>query len=123
MPQVEPFDLAVISNTLLEFETTLEFTKRLANVIQKDGSVLVFLPDVLEDVVRDYVNGSRLALTEFIKGVRKVEKKDKFTLVETNFYAHRLINLASTFLQAGFNLAQVEISMTKPKYYSLEFGR
>jgi len=121
MSQDDRFDLIVISNTLLEFETNLDFTKILANFTQKDGAVIVFLPDVLEDVVNDYVNGSRLALVEFMEGVRKVEKKDKFTLVETNFYAHRLINLASTFLKAGFRLIQVEISSTKPKYYLLRF--
>lgn len=115
-------DLMVISNTLLEFTPNDEFFKSLKRHLQSNANVIVFLPDILEDVVQEYVAGNRLALQEFIKGVRAVEKIDKFTLVKTEFFAHRLINLAKLFLDHGFYLQGVEISETKPRYFMLTFG-
>lgn len=116
-------DLIVISNTLLEFEPDSIFFNSLHSCLEENGGVLVFLPDILEDVVDEYVGGNRFALVDFIKGVRQVEKKDKFTLVKTNFYAHRLINLAGLFLNTGLHLSEVCISDTSPRYYFLKFGR
>lgn len=116
-------DLMIIANTLLEFEPDRIFLGALTKHLTNVSNVVVFLPDVLEDVVQEYVAGNRLALHEFINGIREVEKIDKFTLVKTNFYAHRLINLAKQFLDAGFSLRNVDISTTKPRYFMMIFGK
>ncbi len=116
----DDIDLMIISNTLLEFNPSEKFVAAINGHVAKHGAVLIFLPDTLEDVVQDYIAGNRLSLSRFIRGFTVVEKTDKFTLVKTNFFAHRLVHLAKLFLDCGFTMSGVSISSTKPKYYMLE---
>lgn len=116
-------DMLIISNTLLEFKPDVLFYSSLNKVLSKNAKVIIYLPDILKDVVDEYVGGKRLALEQFIDGIREVEKLDKFTLVKTNFYAHRLIILVGNFLTAGFHLTDIEISQTDPVYFSLILSR
>ena len=114
-------DLMVISNTLLEFEPDDEFFRCVVRHMSKGATLLVFLPDILADVMDNYVAGNRLALSNFRSGVHSITKRDKFTLSETNFYAHRLIILAQSFTKFGLSLKNVRISQTSPEYFELEF--
>lgn len=112
-------DAMIISNTLLEFEVSRRFIQIAKSFLKQSGKVIIFLPDTLEDVVQDYVAGNRLSLIKFIAGVTEVKKIDKFTLVKTDFFAHRFISLTKMFLDCGFTLLRISISSTKPKYYML----
>lgn len=109
-----PLDAVVISNTLMEFRVELSFALRVHSALRPGGSLLIFLPDVLEDVIQSEAAGNENALVDFLRGCYCGKKTDKFTSAPYNFYAQREIELIGKFVCAGFSLVDLKISTTKP---------
>ena len=99
------------------------FVKKVSNLVKSDGAIMIFVPDVLEDVVRRYVEGDRKALEGFVTGHYFIEKVDKFTLMNTNFHAHRLPFIISRLTAENFCLSDLVFSSTKPRYIQMVFER
>lgn len=116
----EPLDAVIMSNTLLEFQLTQDFAKKVRSVLKPQGLLLIFVPDVLEDVIDAHLGGDVLALKNFTNGVHKLIKQDKFTAQPYNFYAHRNITIIESFLRIGFVLNGLAVSTTKPKYVMMK---
>lgn len=112
-------EATVMSNTLLEFELTDSFCLAMRDSMHAGGKLLLFAPDVLEDVVQSYVGGNRTALIEYIEGCHSGTKTDKFNMEECNFIANRELVVLEKFLRAGFVAKEIILSDTLPKYIFL----
>ncbi|WP_290496348.1 hypothetical protein [Hyphomonas sp. UBA4494] len=121
LPQA--LDALVVSNTLLEFELQEAFVASCWKSLRNGGRLLIFLPDVLEDVVGAYIRGDHDALKNFSEGCHQLTKKDKFTEKDYNFFAQRNVTILAKFLDLGFVLRKLKLSKTTPKYVMMLLER
>jgi SAM-dependent methyltransferase len=107
LPPSEPYHAALLTFTLLEFSQLGQVLKNVADVITRDGLLILALPDVWRDALRHAAEGSRFAAA-LLEGQAEIPKIDKFTGKEYPFHAHRIEQIISVVLQLDFSLEALE---------------
>jgi hypothetical protein len=120
--EVPTSDLGFLAYTLLDFSLNEEMTRNIAALIAANGRLIVFLPDVLEDVV-ERAKEDPGVMDKYIEGHCSLEKKDKFTARNVLFEANRVEYVISMFLDTRMVLTKVDRyeSSKRKTHYALEF--
>jgi trans-aconitate methyltransferase len=103
-PAIEA-DFAFAAFTFLEFEITEAVARNCASLLRPEGTLLIYLPDTFADI---RAAGAR-AIDSYIDGSCVITKTDHFTGASDPFHATRSEVLISTFLQAGLQLASLDL--------------
>jgi SAM-dependent methyltransferase len=105
---VNPADMAFMAFTTLEFRMTRRIAQNIADLVVPGGTLVVFLPDVLRDILK---SGSQREqhLSEYVNGYCELEKLDKFTKQPYPFYANRIETVVADFLNIGLQLLHFAI--------------
>ena len=105
--QLPDFALGFVAYAFLDIEVNKQVASNTAKLIRPEGLLLLFTPDVLEDVIQ--MSGQRPELLdEYRRGVCSFKKLDKFTQTDVTFRANRMEALLEFFVSAGFQLLHVE---------------
>jgi SAM-dependent methyltransferase len=122
--QVPVSDLGFLAYTLLDFPLNDEMTHNIAALIAPIGRLIVFLPDVLEDVVERAKEEPGI-MDQYIEGHCSLAKKDKFTARNVLFEANRVEYVISMFLETGMFLTKVDRyeSSKRKTHHALEFKK
>ncbi|HEY5710126.1 MAG TPA: hypothetical protein VIS51_12130 [Solirubrobacterales bacterium] len=92
--------------TFLEFPATPILARNCAGLLSPGGTLLVYLPDTLADVL---ALGDPAALSDLRAGACVVEKRDHFTGALDAFNATRIELLLSLFLRVELRLLGLDI--------------
>lgn len=92
--------------TFLEFPITQTLARNCADLLLPGGVLLVYLPDILADVL---AVADRGALSDLLDGTCVIEKPDHFTGALDAFHATRTELLLSVFLGAHFRLLGLDV--------------
>ncbi|MDH3030141.1 class I SAM-dependent methyltransferase [Methylobacterium fujisawaense] len=125
--RVEPRDipksiLGYVAYTFLDFLLDETIALHVSDLIMEGGTLLVFLPDVLEDVI-EAAGQDPAVLDEYRSGHCSLAKRDKFTSKNVLFEANRVENVIQLFLGAGLVLTHLRTHRSaKGKFhYMLSF--
>lgn len=103
-------ELVVIANTLLEIPLNHVLVRGIVSKLTTGGTILVFMPNVLEDVLNVHDRSKKDIITEYLSGSTTLTKVDSFTELEYPFTAYRTTTIISHFLAAGLSLVKIEVA-------------
>lgn len=112
---IKKYDFIILSFTLLEFKLFNNFCKKLAKHLKKNGKVIVYVPDILQDILNNQVNNTNY-LKEYIHNNLDFQKKINNSDISFPFLINRLEKLLEYFTSNGFvlfNIYEKECSLKK----------
>ncbi|MBC6718391.1 methyltransferase domain-containing protein [Aurantimonas sp. DM33-3] len=96
------FDLAFSCFASLDFGMNADIARSLIGLVRTGGTFVIYLPDLLEDVVQMCVRERSMdAIHAYRRGETSIFKPDRFTDQPEPFVAHRLEHCISHMLAAG----------------------
>ena len=98
--------LGYVAYTFLDFPLDDGIARNVAGLIAAGGLLLVFMPDVLEDVIEAAALNPAV-LDDYRAGHCSLEKVDKFTAKNVLFEANRVEDVIRRFLRAGLTLTEL----------------
>lgn len=115
-------DLGFMAYTLLDLKLSRVLVGNIASLVRPQGTLFVFMPDVLEDVIQAAAV-RRETIHDFRRGHCSIEKVDKFTARPVSFEANRFEYVVAEFLRGGFVLEGLEnyVSHGDHNHYCLSF--
>ena len=122
--KVPTSELGFLAYTLLDFSLNEEMAHNITSLISPDGNLIVFMPDVLEDVVETAKQTPHI-MDGYLRGHCSLAKTDKFTAKNILFEANRVEYVIWMFLEAGMSLIKIDrYESSKHKiHYALEFKK
>ena len=114
--------LGFVAYTFLDFPLDDVIAHNIASLIATGGTLLIFMPDVLEDVIEAAAQDPTV-LHNYRSGHCSIEKTDKFTFKNVLFEANRVENTIQRFLRAYFTLTDLKNFRSKrgKLHYMLTF--
>ena len=107
--RVAPVDLAFSVFTTLEFPITDAVAANMAGFVAPKGMLVIFLPDMLGDVILAARGHQDLELIEmYMNGHCSLDKIDRFTGQACSFHATRIEFAIANFLDAGLKLTGIK---------------
>lgn len=105
---MSPVAMGFVAYTYLDIQMTRQVAINTAGLVKPNGHLLVFTPDVLEDVEQAMAENSDM-LTHYRHGLCSIiEKQDKFTGQKVTFRANRTETVLEFLLAAGLQLLHIE---------------
>jgi len=98
--------LGFLAYTFLDFELNTLAIKNISSWISPGGHLLLFVPDVLEDVIEAAQSRPAL-LHDYRRGHASINKLDKFTHSNVLFEANRIEYILELFTSSGFALTML----------------
>jgi SAM-dependent methyltransferase len=117
-------DLGFIAYTFLDVVVTETVVRNISALIKSTKHLLIFMPDVLEDVIHAAQECPAL-LQEYRMGHCSLEKLDKFTRAKVFFEANRVEHVIGAFVNKGFKLIRLRRHQAAHSHihYCLEFEK
>lgn len=114
--------LGFVAYTFLDFPLNDAIARNIASLIAVGGSLLIFMPDVLEDVIEAAAQDPAL-LDDYRAGHCSLVKTDKFTAKNVLFEANRVEDVIGRFLRTGLSLMDLKTYRSKKGkfHYMLTF--
>jgi len=111
-------DLIILSFSLLEFKPNQKFCKKLSKYLKKNASILIFIPDILQDILEKHEFSS---LKKYIDNKLFFKKRNKFTKVVFPFVVNRTEKLLECFTANNLQIKSiVEKECLNKKSYIIE---
>lgn len=102
------FDLVFSVFSTLDFGMNQRVASNLVGLLRQGGTLLIYVPDLLEEVSQMCAVMSSLEpLEEYRRGKTDIRKPDRFTKRVEPFVAHRVELCVAQVLAAGTNLRQL----------------
>jgi trans-aconitate methyltransferase len=98
-------DMGFAAYTFLDFALTALASENVSDLIRPGGQLMIFMPDVLEDVI-EAGRLRRELLDQYRSGHCTIEKLDKFTRSNVLFEANRVEHVIELFTRKGLVLAE-----------------
>jgi SAM-dependent methyltransferase len=95
-----------VAYSLLDIPLNPVVAANLSGLISASGAMVLFLPDVLEDVIQAATADGTL-LREYLGGRCSIAKEDKFTHSNVLFEANRIEHVITSILATGFCLTEL----------------
>ncbi|KRQ07238.1 hypothetical protein AOQ71_24265 [Bradyrhizobium manausense] len=122
----QPLDLAFSCFSSLDFGMTRAVARRLVDLLKVQGSLLIYIPDLLEEVEQSCkLEGNLNALEFYRRGEFQVQKPDHFTKRVEPFFADRIEKYISNLLATGCHLQALRFldRGSDKRIIAMEFSR